>query len=297
MGLSESFGFEERWLRRLLKAIPEEPDILTPQRIEEAQLRLGGLGNRQVYAVRDWARASGLTKGSTKGEVHLTRLGMLLLNDDPQIDEDGSLWAIHHALCMNPDDIWFYAHYANMFGPGTFSRAQLKESFSNARNLAESVIEKKCLSPLLHTMKSTRLGDDLGVLIARGDGEYERKAPDPSRLHPAVLAFTVCDWAARGSRSSAHVAEMMQEGGPARYMAIPRETFPGLLEHVQQRYAKRVLAISRTAGLNSVTFEKDMPSLALVRAYYLEHLHGMEPLDALERALSAERSDQHGDTR
>jgi len=295
MGLSESFGFEERWLRRLLKTVPEEPDILKPERVKEAQFRLGGLGNRQVFAVRDWARGAGLMENAGDGNVCLTALGRILLENDPQLDEDGSLWAIHHGLCMKPDDIWFYAHYANTFGPGSFSRAQLKDSLSTARDFAESVIEKKCLTPLLHTMKSTKLGDELGVLVSKNENSYERKPPDESRVHPAVLAFMVCDWAARRERRSAHVAELMQKGGTGRYMAIPADTFSMLLGRIQQRYAKQVLSISRTAGLNSVTFAEDVPSLSLLRAYYLEHLQGMEPLEALNAALAAERGKVHGD--
>ena len=73
MALSEAFGFEERWLRLLIKATNEDPLVLSQARLgnadgmADAQHVLGGIGNRQVFALRDWAKAIGVIGASEGG--------------------------------------------------------------------------------------------------------------------------------------------------------------------------------------------------------------------------------------
>lgn len=288
MELSESFGFEPRWLRLLLKALPHHPQLFHSGNVADAQYILGGLGNRQVLALRDWATGIGLIgAGRTGSFSSLTPLGALITAHDPELEEDGSYWAIHHSLCRSTG-IWFYASYSNLFGPGVFSRDEIKSRLKGCRAISESVIEKKCVVPLLHTMKSTRLGSELGVLSVRNGTLYERRRPDERRLHEAVVAFMLYDWAERSGRRTVNVSELAMWGGVANYLALSNDQLVGFLERIQDRYAKKVLWVSQTAGLGSIAFAEDVPSLALLRAYYIEQLEGVRPEVAFERAVAAE---------
>lgn len=285
MGLSETFGFEELWLRRLIKVVEEHPGLFSPDKISDAQYLLGGLGNRQVLALRDWARGMGLIVEKGRGHIVLSAFGRLLLDYDPQLDELGSMWAIHHGLCMRSDDIWFYAYYANHVRCGSITRGELKTRLLHERKMSDSVVEKKCLTPLLHTMKKTKLGTECGLMAKVDEATYERKPPDESRLHPAVLAYMVCDWAYSQDRQTASLTELSQEGGSGCQLQLETTVFSRMLRRVQDRYRKRVLWISETAGLNSVTFDRRISPLCLLRAYYLEHVEECSPLESLDKAI------------
>lgn len=290
MALTESFGFEERWLRLLLKTITKTPDIFQPNRLDEAQYILGGLGNRQVLALRDWARGSGLVVEKRNLGYTLTPLGIIISHFDPNLEEDGTFWAIHHGLCMMPEDIWFYSFYSKNFYAGVYTREEIKSRLNEGKSLSKNVIEKKCMTPLLHTFKSTKLGSKLGILITRENNTYERKTPDETNLHAAVFAFMLCDWVCKISRNTIHYNELMNQGGVCRYLAIDDEyKLTMFLQRIQDKYSKHVLWFSRTAGLDSITFAQDIPPRALLRAYYLEHLEGMEPLEALDAGIACEK--------
>jgi hypothetical protein len=285
MGLSESFGLEEPWFRRLIKVIDDHPDIFSPANVSDAQFLLGGLGNRQVLALHDWARGAGVTEEKGRSGVGLSAFGRMLLTYDPQLDELGTLWAIHHKLCMRPDDIWFYAYYSNKVRCGVLSRSELKGRLLEARGLSESVVEKKCLSPLLQTMSKTKLGSECGLLIPLDDSTYERRPPDEPRLHLAVLAYMVCDWARVHNRQTASVSELTESGAPGSYLQLELNTLISMLHRIQDRYLKRVLWVSETAGLNSVTFDGRATPDTILKAYYLEKLEDLPPPDALKTAL------------
>ncbi len=284
MGLSETFGFEEKWMRLCLKTVNVDPNIFKPEYIQEAQRLLGGLGNRQVLALKDWARASGLIRQKHSSVFELTPIGQLLVTYDPNLEENASYWVIHHGLCMNPDDIWFYAHYANSFSVGKFSREYLKQSMLKIRALSESVIEKKCITPLLHTMKATRLGDTLGLLARSEDGSYLRRSPDKNSLPVTIVAYMILDWASKANRTTLNIAELFQPGNVGTYLGIDRGTLDDILDDTQEMYSGRILHISRTAGLNSISISRGIQPLTVLRAYYMELNNGIEPTKAIEES-------------
>lgn len=306
-----SFGFREKWLRMLLKVIPNREDIFSnlsnKENMEEAQYLLGGIGNKQVEALKEWGLGIGLIERSGKNDYILTKLGRIIFEYDPQLFEYGTLWAIHYNLCVNPsksefiknsNDIWFYARFANSFGAGIFTRQDLKENLKeykkDGKSYSDSVIEKMCLASLLECMLHSRLGSELGVLSEVEDKKnvYERRAPKNDSLHHAILTYMVYDWASINDRLTVNIAELLNYGSVACFMAINEQQLSSYLSKIHERYNKRVLWVSFTAGLNSIAFEKNIPPLALLRSYYLEQQAGMSPLDALNRAIEIEHSDE-----
>jgi hypothetical protein len=306
-----SFGIREKWLRMLIKVLPSHPDIFTSltnkERMEEAQYLLGGIGNKQVPAIKDWGIGIGLIErydSANETKYSLTSLGKIIAQYDPQFEEQGTLWTIHYNLCANSskikytdksDDIWFYSRYSNSFGAGTFSRneikACLKKYKKDGKNYSDSVIEKMCMASLLETMSNTKIGKELGVMtiVDSEKNIYERRRPDEVSLHPAILAYMLYDWADFNSRPSMNTAEFYSNDSVACLMAIDEEQLRMYLNKIQDRYTKKILWVSWTAGLNSVAFEKNIPSLAILRAYYIEHQVGKDPLKSLSEGIELER--------
>jgi hypothetical protein len=289
MALSEAFGFEERWLRLLLKAASEDPMVMSQTRLStedgmaDAQHRLGGIGNRQVLALRDWAKGIGVVLGVGGGGYELSPFGRVLRTYDPGLEELSTFWAIHHQLCIQKE-IWFYAHYSNAMGPGTFSRADLKRCLSEGKKTSDSVLEKKVLFPLVQTMKSTKLGTELGLLIPQGDDTYARRRPDERRLSDSVLAYVLVDWCTSRGRTTVHLSELSDWDAPGRYMGLESEQLAAMLRAIQDKFRGRVLSISRTAGLDSVAFGESLSPQMLLVSCYIQRLERLDEAEALQRA-------------
>ena len=289
MALSEAFGFEERWLRLVVKAVPSDAALLSADSLRsqegmaDAQYRLGGIGNRQVLALRDWAKATGIVEFAVDGRCYLSPFGAILLRLDPGLEEVSTFWAIHHRLCIS-EEIWFYAHYANAMKSGQFTRAQLKRCLREGKKTSDSVLEKKALFPLLQTMKGTKLGTDLGLLVPLGDGAYQRRMPDERRLESTVLAYMIVDWCVRRHRTTVHLSELTAWGAPGSYLALDAEHLADMLRRIQEKHSSRILSISRTAGLNSVALGDDLRAESVLACGYLERLEKLDPAVALRKA-------------
>jgi len=289
VALSEAFGFEERWLRLLLKAVPSDAALLSAGSLRsqdgmsEAQYKLGGIGNRQVLALRDWAKATGILEYSPDGRCFLSLFGALLLRLDPGLEELSTFWAIHHRLCISAD-IWFYAHYANAMRLGQFTRNELKQCLREGKKTSDSVLEKKALFPLMQTMKGTMLGTGLGLLVPVGDDAYQRRMPDERRLEGSTLAYMIVDWCVRRSRTTVHLSELMEWGAPGRYLALDAEHLADMLRRIQEKHSSRILSISRTAGLNSVALGDGLRAESVLACGYLQRLEKLDAAVALRRA-------------
>lgn len=288
MSLSEGFGFEERWLRMLTKEVPRNADLFDAGSLEHAQYVLGGLGNCQVRALRDWARAMSFIE-VYPGGVRLSHLAQLVCQYDPLLEENGTWWVIHSRLAANPDDIWFYSFYSREFAPGRFTRADLRLRLQAYRGDSDSYIDKKCLFPLLHTMSATRLGSGLGLLRELQGVELERLVPDASRIPVGVVAYILLDWMSRNNRHTVGIEEIIGPEGPGRLLSLPKSMLNECLDQIQDRYAKTVLWVSRTSGLDSVARDGGLTPLAMLRAYYLEHLDDLSPMEALKLGVEQER--------
>jgi len=142
---------------------------------------------------------------------------------------------------------------------------------------------RDAVSILLSIIDRTEIGS-LCRLARIKDGYVVKE--EPSLLKASHLAYSICSWAEESAFRTAHVSQVLSEDGPAKPLSLSEETLLRLLNRIQQRYRKRVLWISRTAGLNSVVFAEGVESLAVLRACYLEHLQGMEPVEALRGALN-----------
>ena len=277
------FGFEEAWLRLIIKKLPDNPDLFLPKAVEKAQslLRVGKL---KVGAARAWAESAGIVS-KKKGAFQLTPLGQIIARHDPDLEEDGIWWLLHYNLSKSSSPAWFYSFYCNEFSQDSFSRDDFEKAVrahwddSHEKPMTDSVFHKLIFSPLKQVFEGTRLGDEFGFWLTGEDGNYLRQTDDAPPLPKAILAYALLDWALEHKRQSVHLEKLLEAGGVGRIFRLAREDFDGLLVDIGEYYQKQVAWISHTAGLNSISI-MDCPSLAMASTYYYE-LDGEEPMDAL----------------
>lgn len=283
------FGFEEAWLRLILKRLPDNPDLFLPKAVEKAQslLRVGKL---KVGAARAWAESAGIIC-KKKGAFLLTPLGQIIAKHDPDMEEDGIWWLLHYNLAKTSSPAWFYSFYINQFAPDEFHRDELEKALrghwdaEHEKPMTDKTYKTLIFPPfkqfLLGTQDSdgTRLGGTFGFLNETESGTFIRNTENSPPLPKAILAYALLDWAMEKQRQSVHLEKLLKSGGVGHIFRLAREDFDSLLVDIGEYYQKQVAWISHTAGLNSVSL-MDCPPLAMVSAYYHE-LDGEEPMDAL----------------
>lgn len=286
------FGFEELWFRIILKRLPDNPELFASKEVENAQQILR-IGKTKVGAARIWAELAGLITKVKKGHV-LTPLGRAILRFDPDMEEDGIWWIIHYNLARGDSAAWFYSYYFNQFEYDGFDRQMLESELrafwakDHKHLLTDKMYDKLVFQPFKHVFDGTRFGNGRSgsgfrLLYETGQGNFAREPFGSRTIHPAIVAYSICDWAERNERYTAHLEELLSPGAPGRILRLDRSSLDVSLISIGERYLKRVAWISHTANLNSVAISK-VPVLALLATYYLE-LDGKEPVAALEEAL------------
>ena len=285
------FGFDELWFRMIIKKLPDNPELFNAKGIEKAQqiLRIGKL---KVGAARIWAEAAGLIKKERTAHA-LTPLGMAVARFDPDMEEDGIWWVIHYNLARMDSAAWFYSYYFNYFEYEDFGRqlleADLREFWAkNHKPLTDDMFHKLIYSPFKQVFEGTRFGNGRSsngfkLFYETAPGAFSRDPKGNRPLNSAIVSYSICDWARKNERQTAHIEELLSPGGPGRIFRLDRSALDETLVTIGERYTKRVAWISHTANLNSVAIS-NVPALAMVLTYYLE-LDGDEPAGALEKAL------------
>jgi hypothetical protein len=277
------FGFEESWLRLIVKKLPGNPDLFQLKSVEKAQAILR-VGKVKVSAARAWAESAGIIFKNGRG-FSLTALGKIIARHDPDLEENGIWWALHYNLAKQSSPAWFYSYYFNKFDADAFDRASLEDELrtwwdeTHEKPMTDSVFDKLIFSPFKQVFEGTRFGQDFGLFAVKEDGTFLRQ-PKGSQSPPGtIIAYALLDWAIENQRQSAHLERLFEPWGIAKIFRLDRETFDEMLIDIGEIYQKKIAWISHTAGLNSVSI-MDIPPLALVSAYYHE-LDGEEPMAAL----------------
>lgn len=106
----QSFFIRKGWLSKGMRAVVNDGSIFMPSSSKAAMDELG-LGANQVQSLRYWLQAVGLVveSGSPKRSL-LTEFGKIVLENDPYVEEMGTLWALHCNLASNASEAtsWYY---------------------------------------------------------------------------------------------------------------------------------------------------------------------------------------------
>jgi hypothetical protein len=294
------FGFEELWFRMIIKKLPGNPELFAAKEVENTQqvLRIGKL---KVGAARIWAEAAGLIKKERKGHV-LTPIGRAIAKFDPDMEEDGIWWLIHYNLASADSSAWFYSYFFNYFEYEEFDRptleAELREFWAqNHKPLTDDMFHKLIYSPFKQVFEGTRFGNGRAsngfrLFYETAPGAFSRDPKGSRQLHPAIVGYSICDWARKNERQTAHIEEFLSPGAPGRILRLNNSSLDEMLVAIGERYIKRVAWISHTANLNSVAIS-NLPALAMLVTYYLE-LDGKEPVGALEKAIGMVEGGEFG---
>lgn len=282
------FGFERSWLARGLSALDKNEAILLRANVADAQYELG-LGNQQVYALEFWLRNLELIGKTTVGHT-LTEWAQMIREYDSRFEDPSTWFAVHYRLSSSRDGAFAYWASVNLL-PRTFTRSNLIEILQREDPGKSESTYFNHTRAFFAVVRGTPIGQSLN-LFSITDDLVSSEQFDGSMIPLPVIAFAFLDWANKLDRKTFWIGEVFDPNKPGQQLLLTQEQLSAALEQIQERYARRVLWVSRTAGLDSVSFGEECLAhpMALLRACYLERLEGFEPDKALEASLEVEKA-------
>jgi hypothetical protein len=268
----QTFHLRDGWIRKGLVAVREDPLVfLAP----DAADRLG-LGVNMVEALRFWLAATGVSKDVHKRgprSQQLTRFGELVLQYDPYLEADGTLWLLHAHLVRGPDGAttwyWFFNHFARLvFDRATFlSELDLWVRVREGRALSRSTLRHD-FDCLIHTYLPGRRGASpedtiecplaaLQLLTAADEGQrmYRLVRPLADRVEPLAVLHTMLTWQEAHRPTERHVGladVLRQPGNAGRVFALSATALSDVLVRLEDRRPDLAVRLTRTAGLDTL---------------------------------------------
>lgn len=279
-----SFYIREGWFTKGLVEIEKNPELFSKKYNEGADAL--GVGSVMAKAIKYWLTAAGLIVKSAKEsplnyEVNkgnfISATGKIILDNDKYIENKDTLWIIHYNIASNYEYATIWNLFFNNVSEEKFSRRELE-------GMMESELEKKIYE---HKYSESSLSNDCAVLLQMYFDENKDKNPEEkmhcplSELHlitksrnvycrnevkekdiscMAVL-YGICGYLENAGliekkdRTSVSIEKLLEgENSPGKLFGINRITLNESLDALEQ---KGYLTIDRTAGLDTVYFEKD----------------------------------------
>lgn len=305
-GAHQSFHLRDGWLTKGLSAILEDPFLFSDAYAADTL----GVGRNMVAAIRYWLQAMGLAEarhetldGRKAVRFRLTRLGQLIWERDPYLEDEGTLWVLHYEVVANralaPTWYWFF----NRFGVRHFTQdlflLHLERYIVSElqRSVAPKTLEKefRCLvrTYARSAERPHRLDDAYDSPFVRlnllevlpSTRSYRLVPPEPDDVHPLLVAYALARMTQLADPPSSEAASngvfhlslrdaLYEAGSPGRAYVLDSEQLYERLQRLETQYGD-LLAFSRTAGLNTITLRVSDPLAVFVR-YYEEVEGGRE---------------------
>lgn len=263
----ETFGIREGWLEKGMAALETEEKVFSNMYGAD----ILGVGANMAKAIRYWLKACELTVDTIGKTPVLSKLGQIVYEQDPYLEQDFTLWCIHINLARNKEvaTTWylFFSLYEELeeFSKETITNI-LKERLR--KNLQCSEFSEKSLEEdvkvLLQMYSKEKLPENdpedkkvcplakLGI-IRKGVADYKKTEPNYNRISSEVLWYYLQSRFTRGDAISIDALYAGEEG-IAGILGISKSV---LFEYLDVLAGQGYLDINRTAGLDMVYIKSE----------------------------------------
>ena len=121
----ETFSIRKNWLPKAIFAIQEHPRIFTDRDLHPTEIL--GIGKNMVTSLRYWVKALGIVEETRnvetkKTECVFTKFGNLIRENDPFVEEAGTLYLLHAQLAQNRENATSWYFFFNEFDLNEFEK-------------------------------------------------------------------------------------------------------------------------------------------------------------------------------
>lgn len=281
----DTFFIRKGWLNKGMRNVNADPSVFMGANANPMDVL--GIGANMVKALRYWLQAVKLTSEPTSGrrEQTFTEFGQIVFNNDPYMEEMGTLWLLHYMLSTNVDDATAWYYFFNEFKLTEFSKDDFVKQLTNyIRINGEEVSERSLeddynciINTYVPRIKSSPekvqpesnidcpLGE-LGLIDISNKKEklYKKSVPKKDTLHPLVLLAVILD-RAKGETSIKISSVQNDVCNAGKIFNLDIITLTNLLYKIE---LLGYIKVVRTAGLDIIRIERPMSFLECVQEYY-----------------------------
>ena len=281
----DTFFIRKGWLNKGMRNVNKDPAVFMGTNGNPMDIL--GIGANMVKALRYWLQAVNLTSepNSGKREQSFTGFGRVVFENDPYIEEMGTLWLLHYQLAKNKDEATAWYYFFNEFKPSEFTKEDFVKQLSNyIRINGEEVSERSLeddynciINTYVPRIKSSPekvqpesnidcpLGE-LGLIDISNKKEkiYKKSVPKKDTIHPLILLAVILDQA--NGETSIKISSIQNDFCNAgKIFNLDIIALTALLYKIE---LLGYIKVVRTAGLDVIRIEKPMSFLESLQEYY-----------------------------
>ncbi|MCC8164380.1 MAG: DUF4007 family protein [Lachnospiraceae bacterium] len=127
----DTFFIRKGWLSKGMDRVVNKPDLFVDR--NENPMDILGIGANMVKALRYWLQAVGLTSEPAAGRriQTLTPLGEQVYENDPYIEELGTLYLLQYMLAKQKEEATAWYFFFNEFSMSEFTKEDYVQSLQN----------------------------------------------------------------------------------------------------------------------------------------------------------------------
>lgn len=281
----ETFHFREGWLRKGLLALKKDPQVFARPDATE----ILGIGKNMVTSLRYWMQATGLAAPANGKGLAVTPLAKLVLKYDRYLEDEGTFWAIHMELAgsFKSATAWYFLfnHYPFIgFDEESYLTHLSRFLFQRGEKAPTTASLKKDFRCMMRTYLPSqsrlagRTTEDsldcpltvLGLMSYLPNTKtYRFLTPSPRRLPAPMVAYSIYRFAAMQKKPVLRLEQCVSEQqSPGRLLRLDTDTLFDYLERIESEFSGKVLRVSRTAGLSTVSIHQRYQPLDILDRYY-----------------------------
>ena len=281
----DTFFIRKGWLNKGLRNVNADAGVFMGSKGNPMDVL--GIGANMVKALRYWLQAVRLTSEPASGrkEQTFTDFGNVVFENDPYIEEMGTLWLLHYQLASNKEEATAWYYFFNEFKASEFTKEDFVKQLSNyVRINGEEVSERSLeddynciINTYVSRMKSNPekvqpesnidcpVGE-LGLIdIAnRKEKLYRKATPKKDLIHPLVVLAVILDQA--DGKEEIKISSIQNDPcNVGKIFNLDIITLTALLYKIELMGYIKVI---RTAGLDVIRITKDTSFIECIKDYY-----------------------------
>lgn len=285
----ETFFIRKGWISKGMRYVDKNPEVFISK--TENPMDVLGIGANMVKALRYWLQAIGVTEEPTSGRRTqvFTPFGKLVFQQDPYIEELGTLYLLHYNLASNVELATSWYYFFNEFSLSDFTKDDFSAQIGNFikmqdkdANVAPRSIEEdfSCIIntyvPRYKTMPGKVSAEnnidcplgELGLIDIlkkeRNNVVYKKSIPAASTFHPWIILAVI--HANANGRQEIGLNELLTS--PCNIGKIFNLDSIAMLDVLHLAESTGELKIVRTAGLDVINLANMYSFEECVENYY-----------------------------
>lgn len=269
---NESFYIRDGWFEKAINAINENTDNVFSK---NSGIAILGIGSNMVKSLKYWLIASDIIESSSNKTV-LSNLGKLLLKYDQYLESNFSWFLIHHNLCKNVIECPLFTELFNS-DIKTFTKNDFIKLVQFDFNQMDISVKKEYIDDdtavLLKSYYNELVYDNpednyicplanLKLLEKRNEVYYKVK---PLYASLSYLLVYYCLITTYDDNSFVIEDSLNDLNTPLNIFNLDKNMY---LQYLDEMRKKGLITINKTAGLNTVYFEKRLSLEEVFSEYF-----------------------------